>query len=69
MIWHILGIAVCLFNFENTDKLVRDNSELISINKTHIAADAVNITTSNLLNHKPKEPKTYFKKQSNTGCR
>jgi hypothetical protein len=69
MIWHILGIASLFFNFENTDKLVRDNSELISINKTHIAADAVNITTSNLLNHKPKEPKTYFKKQSNTGCR
>jgi hypothetical protein len=52
MIWHILGIASLFFNFENTDKLVRDNSELISINKTHIAADAVNITTSNLLNHK-----------------
>jgi hypothetical protein len=62
MIWHILGIASLFFNFENTDKLVRDNSELISINKTHIAADAVNITTSNLLNHKPKEPKNLFLK-------
>jgi hypothetical protein len=69
MIWHILGIASLFFNFENTDKLVRDNSELISINKTHIAADAVNITTSNLLNHKPRNLKLIFKKQSNTGCR
>jgi hypothetical protein len=54
MIWHILGIA-SLFLIENTDKLVRDNSELISINSFNISINAV--TYHKIFTHKPKEQK------------
>ncbi|MFT5252380.1 MAG: hypothetical protein ACI87N_001388 [Flavobacteriales bacterium] len=60
MIWHIFGVASLFFNFENADKLVSTNSELISINKTHITLNTPNTSSNNLINSKLKQPTNIF---------
>lgn len=60
MIWQILGVASLFFNSENTDKLVSTNSELISINKTHITPNTTNTSKNIIINSKLNLPTNLF---------
>ncbi|MDG2432705.1 hypothetical protein [Flavobacterium sp.] len=47
MVWSILGAVSLFFNIAKTDKLVSNNSEFISTNKTHLVENTTTINNSN----------------------
>jgi hypothetical protein len=49
MIWTILGAVSLFLNITKTDKLVSNNSELISTNKTNLVSNTTEEVTSNLI--------------------
>jgi hypothetical protein len=60
MIWQILGVASLFFNSENADKLVGTNSELISINKTHITPNTTNTSKNIIMNSRLNQSTNLF---------